>query len=111
MFRCTPVPSSIRVVTAAATEALAVRRRELQTQPERYIAQEVIALSTHPTFDGETVHPRAVDLRAFVHLVASGSSVSAEVAPALLTRVAPIGSAVVDRSRVGGTKDMWILDA
>jgi carboxylate-amine ligase len=35
----------------ASADALEVRRRELQSQPERYIAQEAIALSTHPTFD------------------------------------------------------------
>src|SRR5258705_16128 len=52
----------------AAADALEVRRRELQSQPERYIAQEAIALSTHPTFDGEGMYPHHVDLRAFVQL-------------------------------------------
>ena len=27
-----------------------------------------MALSTHPTFDGEGMYPHHVDLRAFVHL-------------------------------------------
>ena len=53
-------------------EALEARRRELQAQPERFIAQEAIALSTHPTFDGEGMYPHHVDLRAFVHLRLTG---------------------------------------
>lgn len=110
-----PVDSSddaeIMIGPEAGAAELDLRRHVVMSFPERFVAHEMVPSSTHPTFDGETVHPRAVDLRAFVHLVTSGSSVSAEVAPALLTRVAPIGSAVVDRSRVGGTKDTWILDA
>ena len=76
----------------ATTEALEVRRRELQTQPERWIAQETVALSTHPTFDGEGMYPHHVDLRAFVHLRPGPRSVTADVMPAGLTRVAPRGS-------------------
>ncbi|WP_407442134.1 glutamate--cysteine ligase [Rhodococcus sp. (in: high G+C Gram-positive bacteria)] len=109
-----PVDSSDDAEVMIGPEADAVeldrRRHEVMSRPERFVAHEMVQASTHPTFDGETVHPRAVDLRAFVHLVASGSSVSAEVSPALLTRVAPTGSAIVDRSRVGGTKDTWILE-
>src|SRR4029077_15680358 len=41
----------------APTDVLEARRRELQTQPERYIAQEAIALSTHPTFAGGGICP------------------------------------------------------
>ena len=69
------------------------------------IAQETIELSTHPSFDGERLVPRHVDLRAFVF---SGSSV--EVAPAALSRVAPPGSMVVNSSRGGGSKDTWLLE-
>jgi carboxylate-amine ligase len=93
----------------ATGAALDARRRELQAQPERYIAQEVIALSTHPTFDGEGMYPHHVDLRAFVHLRPSGDSVTAHVMPAGLTRVAARGSRIVNSSSGGGSKDTWIL--
>jgi glutamate---cysteine ligase / carboxylate-amine ligase len=94
----------------ASSEALEARRRELQTQPERYIAQETIALSTHPTFDGEGMYPHHVDLRAFVHLrPRPDDSVSAHVMAAALTRVAARGSRIVNSSSGGGSKDTWIL--
>jgi carboxylate-amine ligase len=94
----------------ANADALDARRRELQTQPERYIAQEVIALSTHPTFDGEGMYPHHVDLRAFVHLrPGPGDSVTAHVMPTGLTRVAVRGSRIVNSSSGGGSKDTWIL--
>lgn len=86
------------------------RRVELLTQPERFIAQEVVALSTHPTFDGTGFHPHHVDLRAFVHLRADAGGRSAHVAPAALTRVAPPGSLIVNSSKGGGGKDTWILE-
>ena len=93
----------------ASSEMLDARLRELHAQPERYIAQEVIALSTHPTFDGEGMYPHHVDLRAFVHLRAGpGDSVSAHVMPAALTRVAARGSRIVNSSSGGGSKDTWI---
>jgi glutamate---cysteine ligase / carboxylate-amine ligase len=94
----------------ATDAALAARRAELLRQPERFIAQEVVALSTHPTFDGDGFYPHHVDLRAFVHLRgAPGGSVSAHVAPAVLTRVASRGSRIVNSSHGGGSKDTWIL--
>jgi carboxylate-amine ligase len=94
-----------------ATEPeLAERRKELIGHPERFVAQEVVRLSTHPTFDGQGLYPHHVDLRAFVHLRADGEgNVSAHMAPAALTRVAPAGSMIVNSSRGGGGKDTWIL--
>jgi carboxylate-amine ligase len=94
----------------ASDEALETRRRELLSQPERYIAQQTVALSTHPTFDGEGMYPHHVDLRAFVHLrPGPGDSVTAHVMPAGLTRVASLGSRIVNSSSGGGSKDTWIL--
>jgi carboxylate-amine ligase len=94
----------------ASDAALQARRRELLTQPERFIAQELVALSTHPTFDGEGLYPHHVDLRAFVHLRAGpGGSVTAHVSPAALTRMASRGSRIVNSSSGGGSKDTWIL--
>jgi carboxylate-amine ligase len=102
--------SGVVIGPEATSDALEIRRGELQTQPERYIAQEVIALSTHPTFDGEGMYPHHVDLRAFVHLRPGQSdSVTAHVMPAALTRVAARGSRIVNSSFGGGSKDTWIL--
>ncbi len=72
--------------------------------PEDWVAQDLVSLSTHPTFAGTRLEPRAVDLRAFVLL-----GERAEVAPAALTRVAPSGSMIVNSARGGGAKDTWIL--
>ncbi len=72
--------------------------------PEDWVAQDLVSLSTHPTFTGTRLEPRAIDLRAFVLL-----GERAEVAPAALTRVAASGSMIVNSSRGGGAKDTWIL--
>lgn len=88
------------------------RRRELQTHPDQFIAQEVVRLSTLPTFDGHGIQRRHVDLRMFSHLRqtgGAGSAVEALTLPAGLTRVAPAGSMIVNSSRGGGGKDTWIL--
>jgi glutamate---cysteine ligase / carboxylate-amine ligase len=102
--------SGVLIGPEASEAALDARRRELETQPERFIAQEAVNLSTHPTFDGEGLYPHHVDLRAFVHLRAgTNGSVSAQVMPAALTRVASRGSRIVNSSFGGGSKDTWIL--
>lgn len=99
----------------ASDEALTLRRRELADHPEAFVAQEVVSLSTHPTFDGDSLRPRHVDLRVFVHLRpgpgprSAGTPAEAVVLPAALTRVAPAGSRVVNSSSGGGSKDTWIL--
>ena len=79
-------------------------RRQIRAAPHRWVAQEVVCLSTHPVFDGHQLGPRHVDLRAFVF-----SGAGSVVAPAALTRVAPAGSMIVNSSRGGGSKDTWLL--
>ncbi|MEJ7742804.1 MAG: carboxylate--amine ligase/circularly permuted type 2 ATP-grasp protein [Nocardioidaceae bacterium] len=76
----------------------------VQAHPEDWVAQDLVSLSTHPTFTDTRLEPRAIDLRAFVLL-----GERAEVAPAALTRFAPSGSMIVNSSRGGGAKDTWIL--
>jgi uncharacterized circularly permuted ATP-grasp superfamily protein len=90
---------------STAEEREAYRRRVMQN-PDNYIAQPTLALSTAPTLiDGEIV-PRHVDLRPFV---LSGKETS--VIPGGLTRVAlRKGSLVVNSSQGGGTKDTWVLE-
>ncbi|WP_328460711.1 carboxylate--amine ligase/circularly permuted type 2 ATP-grasp protein [Actinoplanes sp. NBC_00393] len=89
----------------ASAEDLDALRRQIQTAPHRWVAQELVNLSTHPVFDGHRLAPRHVDLRAFVFTGAHSSV----VAPAALTRVAPAGSMIVNSSRGGGSKDTWLL--
>ena len=104
--------AGITVGPECTEEELEVRRRELLTHPDQFIAQEVVRLSTLPTFDGLGIQRRHVDLRMFSHLRQSdgpGSEVSALTVPAGLTRVAPAGSMIVNSSRGGGGKDTWIL--
>jgi carboxylate-amine ligase len=87
----------------ATEDELDKMRGLIGEQPERWIAQETVMLSTHPTFDGGRLRPRHVDLRVFVYYGAQPM-----VAPAALTRVAPQGSLVVNSSRGGGGKDTWL---
>jgi len=88
----------------ATEEELRAMRRQVQAAPHRWIAQEMVALSTHPVFDGTRLAPRHVDLRAFVFL-----GEQATVAPVALTRVAPEASMIVNSSRGGGSKDTWLI--
>ncbi len=88
----------------ASEEDLSAVRRQIRTAPHRWVAQEVVQLSTHPVFDGHQLAPRHVDLRAFVF-----TGRESVVAPAALTRVAPAGSMIVNSSRGGGSKDTWLM--
>ena len=78
----------------------------VRADPRGFIAQDVIQLSTHPTFTDEGLAPRHVDLRPFVLSSATGI----DVVPGGLTRVAlRKGSLVVNSSQGGGSKDTWVL--
>jgi uncharacterized circularly permuted ATP-grasp superfamily protein len=81
--------------------------RKLKSDPEGFIAQPTLALSTCPTFVASGIAPRHVDLRPFVLTGAK----DIEIVPGGLTRVAlKEGSLVVNSSQGGGTKDTWVLD-
>jgi uncharacterized circularly permuted ATP-grasp superfamily protein len=80
---------------------------KLKREPEGFIAQPTLALSTCPTCTAAGLAPRHVDLRPFV---LTGSQ-HTTIVPGGLTRVAlKEGSLVVNSSQGGGTKDTWILD-
>jgi uncharacterized circularly permuted ATP-grasp superfamily protein len=82
-------------------------RKLIEAEPEGYIAQPTLALSTCPTFVDEGVAPRHIDLRPFVLTGKDGMA----VVPGGLTRVALTrGSLVVNSSQGGGTKDTWVLE-
>ena len=79
---------------------------KLKSNPENYVSQPVLPLSTSPCFIDDKVEPRHVDFRPFVlysdkmHLVPGG-----------LCRVAlQKGSLIVNSSQGGGAKDIWIID-
>ncbi|QIK79488.1 circularly permuted type 2 ATP-grasp protein [Sphingomonas piscis] len=81
-------------------------RAALKAQPERYIAQPTLALSTVPTITDQGIAPRHVDFRPFVLTGAGGVT----IVPGGLTRVAlREGSLVVNSSQGGGTKDSFVL--
>jgi glutamate---cysteine ligase / carboxylate-amine ligase len=88
----------------ATDEELAQTRSFILRQPGRWIAQDMVDLSTHPTYDRGKLRPRHVDLRVFVYY-----GDEPVVVPAALTRVAPAGSMIVNSSRGGGAKDTWLL--
>jgi uncharacterized circularly permuted ATP-grasp superfamily protein len=92
---------------ASTKEEIATFREHLVADPNRYIAQPTLALSTCPTYVESGVAPRHIDLRPFV---LSGKTV--QMVPGGLTRVAlKEGSLVVNSSQGGGTKDTWVLEA
>ena len=80
--------------------------RKLRANPENYIAQPTLSLSTVPIFTKSGLSPRHLDLRPFVLVSPEGVTIT----PGGLTRVAlKKGSLVVNSSQGGGTKDSWVL--
>ena len=91
----------------ASEQEIERQRRLVEAQPARWIAQELVQLSTCPTaMEDGRLAPRHVDLRPFavfgddIHIVPGG-----------LTRVAlREGSMIVNSSQGGGSKDTWVLE-
>ncbi|HET9161563.1 MAG TPA: circularly permuted type 2 ATP-grasp protein [Caulobacteraceae bacterium] len=78
---------------------------QVKADPDNYIAQPTIQLSTAPCLVDGRIEPRHVDLRPFI---LSGEKTL--VTPGALTRVAlRRGSLVVNSSQGGGSKDTWVL--
>jgi uncharacterized circularly permuted ATP-grasp superfamily protein len=96
------------LVGPASTKAeIEAFRARLIADPDDFIAQPTLDLSTAPTLCGGDLASRHVDLRPFV----LSSPAGIRVAPGGLTRVAlKAGSLVVNSSQGGGTKDTWVLD-
>jgi uncharacterized circularly permuted ATP-grasp superfamily protein len=96
------------VVGAHATDATLDELRDaLRSDPAHFVAQPVVALSSHPTVvDDGRLEPRHVDLRPFVFTAGT----STRSLPGGLTRVAwDAGALVVNSSQNGGAKDTWVL--
>jgi uncharacterized circularly permuted ATP-grasp superfamily protein len=80
---------------------------KLKADPENYIAQPTIQLSTAACFTDGSIEPRHVDLRPFI---LHGERMT--IAPGALTRFAlKRGSLVVNSSQGGGSKDTWVLSS
>ncbi len=91
----------------APKDTIAAFAAKLRANPEKFIAQPTLALSTCPTLCDAGVEARHVDLRPFVLTGTHGS----RIVPGGLTRVAlDQGSLVVNSSQGGGTKDTWVVD-
>jgi uncharacterized circularly permuted ATP-grasp superfamily protein len=88
--------------TKAQIEEFAAK---IKADPDNYIAQPTISLSTAPTYIDSAVETRHVDLRPFI---LCGAKMT--LTPGALTRVAlRRGSLVVNSSQGGGSKDTWVL--
>jgi uncharacterized circularly permuted ATP-grasp superfamily protein len=93
---------------AATRQEVADFRERVKANPNNYIAQPTLSLSSCPTFVAAGIAPRHVDLRPFVLSSARG----VQMVPGGLTRVALTeGSLVVNSSQGGGTKDTWVLES
>jgi carboxylate-amine ligase len=94
------------VIGPTATPAqLDAARRGMRQEPERWIVQDVVSLSTLPTVVDGKVQDRHVDLRPFVFF--DGREVT--VPAGGLTRVAmEEGQMVVNSSQDGGAKATWV---
>ncbi len=90
----------------ASEETLREITRRVSEQPEDWIAQDPVDLSTHPTICDGRLEPRHVDLRPF----SIGGVSQARVVPGALTRMAfDRGNLVVNSSQNGGGKDTWVI--
>lgn len=90
---------------AATEEERAAYAKRIEADPDDFIAQPTLELSTVPSLTPQGLGPRHVDLRPYC-LVGQRM----RLVPGGLTRVAlREGSLVVNSSQGGGVKDTWVL--
>jgi len=94
------------LIGPAATKAeIEDFKQKVAAQPRNFIAQQPIMLSRSPTWCGDALEGRHIDLRPYI-LCGEKTTVT----PGGLTRVAlRKGSLVVNSSQGGGSKDTWVL--
>ena len=79
--------------------------KKIEKNPDNFIAQPTLSLSTAPCVIDNELTPRCVDLRPFAVYGSNGI----KVCPGGLSRVAlKKGSLVVNSSQGGGSKDTWL---
>ncbi len=92
-------------LAASDLDQLAAR---IRANPHAYVAQERIALSTAPVWNGEGLEPRPLILRCYVCATADGFFAM----PGGLTRVSASPDSPIVSSRYGGgSKDTWVRSA
>lgn len=97
----TPDPS--KPMIAEEREAL---RRQIEFDPDLFVAQERVELSTAPMWENNGLVPRPVGLRVFLVATANGY----RVMPGGLTRVSPdVGGRFISMQRGGSSKDTWVM--
>ncbi|QDU93154.1 circularly permuted type 2 ATP-grasp protein [Lignipirellula cremea] len=81
-------------------------KERIQAQPQAYVAQEMVARSSIPTFSGNKIRPSRLALRAFV----VGNEDGYEIMPGGLARVSSELESL-ELSVVSGelSKDVWIM--
>ena len=93
---------------SATPDEIEAYRKRVLANPNGFIAQPTISLSTNPTAVSSGIAPRHIDLRPFVLSHGNGE---VDIVPGGLTRVAMTeGSLVVNSSQGGGVKDTWVVD-
>jgi uncharacterized circularly permuted ATP-grasp superfamily protein len=98
----------VTVMPTASEEERRQIRELLLRDPQRFVVQETVALSTHPTVCDGRLEPRRVDLRPFSVSGAEGTVAM----PGGLTRYAAgADETIVNSSRGGGCKDTWVIEA
>jgi uncharacterized circularly permuted ATP-grasp superfamily protein/uncharacterized alpha-E superfamily protein len=81
-------------------------RRQIEFQPELYVAQERMTLSTAPAWNGAGLAPRPVSLRTYLVATADGYSAM----PGGLTHVgAQMGGRRVSMRADSSNKDTWVM--
>lgn len=97
------LPGTDKPREAAESEQL---RKRIEFDPDLFVAQERVELSTAPVWTGAGFAPRPVGLRVF--LVANGDGYS--VMPGGLARVSPdVSGRFISMQRGGSSKDAWVI--
>jgi uncharacterized circularly permuted ATP-grasp superfamily protein/uncharacterized alpha-E superfamily protein len=96
-------PDPDKQLSDAERDAL---RKQIEFDPDLFVAQERIELSTAPTWEKNALAPRPVGLRVFIVATENGY----RVMPGGLTRVSPdAGGRFISMQRGGSSKDTWVL--
>lgn len=97
--------AGVTIGPVASREERDAAAAAIEQDPLAWVAQETVALSTHPTVIGNSLEPRHLDLRPYaIHL-----EDDAVTLPACLSRVAlERGGMIVNSSQNGGAKDTWV---
>jgi uncharacterized circularly permuted ATP-grasp superfamily protein/uncharacterized alpha-E superfamily protein len=84
----------------------ATLRRQIEFDPDLFVAQERIELATAPTWEKNGLAPRPVGLRVFLVATQNGY----RVMPGGLTRIAPDnGGRFISMPRGGSSQDTWVI--